>query len=258
MSARGRWSLLLWTLFNLWGIFLIVHNPSHYPTPLRSWLQDKVTLFAIPFVRVVELIGQWKGNRHLKEELARIKLDRARLSLLEEENRRLREMLELQRSSPYRLIPGDVIGQTADLTGNGFVVNRGERDGVKPSAAVIDHKGLVGRVWRVSDESCVVQNITDPQLGIPAQLVSSGAKGIANWRGRRRMVLRGIPTTVKVAKGDTVVTASAGAVFPPYLLVGIVDSVRSAEETWLWEIDITPFTDVPFLGEVFIVLSPSL
>ncbi|MFN3822167.1 MAG: rod shape-determining protein MreC, partial [bacterium] len=183
----------------------------------------------------------------------RTHLDDARLKHLEEENLRLRAMLDLKKESFLHLIPADVVGQTSDAKVVGLIVARGFLHGVRPSAAVLNEKGLVGRVWRVSEASAIVQTIADPQLGIPSQLSTNGAQGITRWKGLGRMRLEGIPSTVKVSFGDSVVTSSAGGIFPPQILIGKVVEVKPAEERWLWDIEVSPSVNVPFIGEVFIV-----
>jgi len=124
---------------------------------------------------------------------------------------------------------------------------------VKVNQAAITPEGLVGRVHRVNDKNCIVQLLSDPNIGIAGRLLSNNEDGIVHVMTSDDLRFDGVPATVKVELGDSVVTTGSGNVFPPNLFIGSVNRVRKASDGWLLDIRLQPAVNYRLLDELFVI-----
>lgn len=209
------------------------------------------------------LVHTEKENEQLKREVSDLKVRLAIQNEQSKENERLRRILGLRGTIPYRQIIGEVIGRDAKspLSGS-LIVNRGSRHGVRNEMPVISVDGVVGMTVVTSPITSQVQLITDPSSSIGAMLQKNRIAGILSGLGGGRCLLRFLPITQVITPGDIVVTSGQDSLFPAGLLVGKV--VRQTDESQYYrsaEIEVfqnfTSISEVVFLS-MPVVASPSL
>lgn len=139
-----------------------------------------------------------------------------------EENERLKEILGFRRSIPYATIPAEVIGRDPSNWSNSIIIAKGLSGGIKPNSAVLSTRGLVGRVLEVGRNSSKILLITDPnsKVGVVIQRNRQGGMLVGRPDGRCKMVY--IALDSDVVKGDKIITAGLGSIFPRGILVGEV------------------------------------
>src|SRR5712691_10090626 len=95
---------------------------------------------------VWSLYRDWKGvraeNRHLREEIQRLRVEALWVAEATEENGRLRRLLDLRNRLPVATLPGEVIAREWGGWVRSLTVNRGRGDDVKRLTAVISPEGL--------------------------------------------------------------------------------------------------------------------
>ena len=104
----------------------------------------------------------------------------SRVALLENQLLRLKRLLAdagahrdvVEQAPDTSLIPAVAypLAQATDYPQR-IVLDRGRRDGVEPGLPVLSGAALVGRVARVTETSCEVQLITDPDFSLRATIV---------------------------------------------------------------------------------------
>ena len=122
-----------------------------------------------------------------------------------------------------------VIYNTVNDQKNYLQLNRGSNQGIKDNMAVVASDGsVVGVVMNVSPNFCQVMSLLHVQSTISASLKKGGESGTAEWDGKdpQYLLLKKIPKTVEVNKGDTVLTSPYSFNIPPGYMVGTVADIK--------------------------------
>jgi rod shape-determining protein MreC len=167
-------------------------------------------------------------NRELREEVERLRIASLQVRETQEENLRLRRLLELRDRLPLSTLAGEVIAKEWSGWVRSLIVNRGRGDGIVRMTPVIVPEGLVGRVAEVRAGAAVIQLINDPSSAVGAMVQRTRIVGVVEGEpgGSIRFKFpardgRGLQV------GDLIVTSGLGGLFPKGLPVG---RVRAAEE----------------------------
>lgn len=204
------------------------------------------------------LVHTNRENDRLKREVSELKI---RLAIRDEqarENERLRRILGLKGTIPYRQITGEVIGRDAKspLSGS-LITNRGSRHGIRTEMPVISVDGVVGMTVVATPFTSQVQLITDPSASIGAMLQKNRVAGILSGLGSGRCLLRFLPVSQVITPGDVVVTSGQDSLFPVGLLVGKV--VRQIEESQYYRsAEVEAFQNFTSIEEIVFLSMPSV
>lgn len=207
------------------------------------------------FGRTTSILGGVRTeNKALKEELNRLKSERAAAAAKETENQRLRKLLNLKLKGQFPSVVAQVIGEDSNGWYKSIFINRGSEDGVGPDMAVTVAEGVVGRVVKSAAEMSRVLLLTDPGLSIDCRVVRTRDRGLLSGSLERGCVLDYINLKSTVAPGDDVVTSGLDGIFPRGLTVGKIESVRKGSQDLFLEAKVVPAVDFSELEEVLVVL----
>jgi rod shape-determining protein MreC len=120
-----------------------------------------------------------------------------------------------------------VVSNSVRLDKNLIQLNRGSAQGVRDNMAVFSSDlHPVGVVVSVSPNFSQVMSLLHVQSRLSASLKKGKELGIIEWNAKdpRYLTLKGLPGSVEVKKGDTVVT-NMSSVFPPGYIIGTVAEV---------------------------------
>lgn len=200
------------------------------------WADDK-------FSFITDISSLKKENKALFEENLAIKAKNAKLADVEKENEELRKQIDLAPREKYSLISALVVGKDLKNQTETIHLDKGAKDGIKEQAAVIVGEGIfVGRVSEVFDNSCNVELLINANSKINAEVVGSGAKGIARGQFGTSIVLDMIPQALKVEREDAVITSGVGGLLPRGLLIGYTqDMTPTADQLFQKTSLILPF-----------------
>jgi len=146
-------------------------------------------------------------------------------------NRTVIDTLKIDSLEKYRkflYMQAKVIANSVTLPNNYIQLSRGSIQGVSKDLGVIDaNSNVVGTVIDVSDNYAVVMSLLHMQSSISAKLKKSGEEGSVIWDGNQPniVLLKGIPKSVKIVPGDSVVTSGFTERFPYGLLIGTVNEI---------------------------------
>lgn len=244
---------LLWFITTVVCFILIISSRSPQGVLLRDRLTDIIVVTTYPISSTLNILNIWRDNRELRLQLTRMSLQLASSSQNHVELERLRKMLEYKDHSAVSLQSAEVIGAGPSTGFKGIIVNIGAKDGVKFNQPVITAEGVVGRTYRIGESSTIVQLLTDPNLGVAGKLFSSGENGILHAAGRGRLQFHGLPLSVNITIGDTVITSGLGGTFPAGLILGIATEFYPSSNEWLWDIEVKAAVNFLSIEEVFIV-----
>ena len=152
--------------------------------------------------------------------------DQARLSLLEQDNQRLRDLLQLQRTGGAdSTVPAAVISRQPRGWWQQLELGKGSLNGISVADAVLGPGGLVGRVQSVTPTTARVRLLTAPGSEVGVWLPRSRRHGLLVGLGTHRPQLRFIDKDLDVRAGDLVSTSPASTLMPPNVPVGVIQSV---------------------------------
>lgn len=154
----------------------------------------------------------------------------------------------------YLYMEAAVVNNSIIQPNNYFTIHRGGKQGVQPGMVVISASGVAGVVLDVTDNFATVMSMLNKQSRISARLKKTGESGRIEWDGKNPRVvqLRDIPKSVKLAKGDTVLTSQYSD-FPPGVMIGTIKRVLLEKSTNNYFLEITPANDFSNLQNVFVV-----
>jgi len=186
-------------------------------------------------------------------------VDAARLLLLEEENRELREQHEFILTSQYPAIGADVIGRTLDPLATAIRINKGHADGVSIGNPVYVGKGiLIGKVFDVNKHSSYVRLITDNNSSIGAMVMNGDTStGLVEGGYGLGVRMNFIPQNEIVTPGDVIVSSGLSEGMPRGLVIGTVELIEKQPHEPFQQAVITPIADFSTLSVVTIINYPT-
>jgi rod shape-determining protein MreC len=125
--------------------------------------------------------------------------------------------------------PATVVYNTVNNQKNYIQINRGANQGIKDNMAVVSSDGsVVGVVVNVSPNFSQVMSLLHVQSTVSVALKKSGDFGTIEWDGKdpRYLILKRIPKTVDVGKGDSVLTSSVSFNFPAGYMAGTIADIK--------------------------------
>ncbi len=149
-----------------------------------------------------------------------------RLDLLKKDNKRLREILNLQDSSNSDTISASVISRKTGSWWRQIILNKGSKDGVDTGNIVIGPGGLLGRVTNTSLFTSSVTLLTSPdsKVGVWVDRIQISGLLIGIGNDNPNLILYSKNADLKV--GDFVSSSPASTLLPPNIPVGVVQSVN--------------------------------
>ena len=162
-------------------------------------------------------------NTLLKQQLLTASASVQTQAALQQENQRLRDLLEATRGRTYQFNFAEMKRVDLDPFAHKIWIDRGTDENVFEGQAVIDGLGIVGQVEDVHRHFSTVRLISDPDHALPVQINRTGLRTVAVGSGETSHLLRPtVPLQADVSTGDLVVTSGLGDRFPPGFPVGEV------------------------------------
>lgn len=196
-------------------------------------------------------------NLALKKEQALLKTKLLRFEALEQENIRLRGLLETSFKLGEQVLIAELLEVKLVAYEQVVVVNKGSRFGIYQGQPVMDANGIVGQVIRVNPYSSEVMLITDPNHAIPVQVNRNGLRTIAQGTGQSdRLSLPYLNSNADIQEGDLLVTSGMGGIFPQGYPVATINSVSSQTSPFA-KVSATPVAQLDRNRELLMVWSNS-
>ena len=172
------------------------------------------------------------------ERLAQQSERAMRTDRLEDENRRLRALVELRPRLKVNSVAAEILYDAPDPFSRKVIIDRGLTHGVLRGAPVINEDGVLGQVTRAYPLTSEVTLLTDRDAAIPVLNSRTRQRGaafgeplsVATGGG---MELRFMASNADVQVGDLLTTSGVDGVYPPGLPVARVAQVdRRADSSF--------------------------
>jgi rod shape-determining protein MreC len=162
----------------------------------------------------------------------------------------------VKRLRRYVYRPATVIYNTVNEEKNYFQIDRGAAQGIRENMAVLNSDGsAVGVIVLVSPNFAQAMSLLHVQQRVNAALKKTGDFGTLEWDGAHpdRLILKGIPKSLFLKIGDTVVTSTYSFNFPPGKMLGTVSALSTDKRTNFHVIEVKPAANFRNLQQVFVV-----
>lgn len=155
----------------------------------------------------------------------------------------------------YEILEARVVGNSVSEQKNYIQIHRGRLQGVKQYAGVIGPNGIVGKVVEVSDNFSVVMSVLNRDNSVSAKLKKSGETGYITWDGRdpQVIVLKDIPKSAQMNKGDSIITSGFTPQYPKGILIGTVMKVEQDKSSSTFLVSVKPATNFYNIQYVYVL-----
>ena len=258
--------ILLVLVLLLTGIGRLLGGASPLSQLMQAALSPVDKLLGSGVARLEDIYGYMHDYDQLKEENAALKAQIAEMANevrrsqdANEENERLRTLLNLQRAHmDYAMVDANLISWSTSSWSSAFNIDRGSRDGIEAGDCVITECGyLVGIVTECGRYSSTVRTLLDPRSAVAARMETAGITAVAAGdfalMSQGRLKLTYLQDAGVLIIGDTVLTTGSGGVYPSGLVIGTVADLRLDQGGFTEYGIMDPAVELASLRQVFVI-----
>ncbi len=192
-------------------------------------------------------------NTVLFEENRKLLGTISNLKETQNENQRLRELLNFREKFKLQSTVARVVARDVSTEFRAIRVNRGEKAGIRKGMAVVTHEGIVGRVLRTTDTTSDIVTILDLLSAVDTIVERSRARGVVEGLTEELCQLKFVLRTDDIQIGDILVSSGLGGIYPKGIPVGVVSKVKKKLFGISQDVEVRPSVDFTKLEEVLIV-----
>ena len=198
-------------------------------------------------------------NEKLTTENAELRGQMVDYDKLKAENEAYKALTNIQEQHPeMSYVSSFVIGRDPLDSFYGFTLDQGSLDGVEANDAITSDEGyLLGVVTEVDLTSCKVMTILHPSFnaaGVVSRTRDNGIiTGSADYAAEGLCILSNLSRSTLTKANDQVITTGLGGVFPPDVLVGVVQELVPEASGKSTIAVLTPGADPRTVKHVFII-----
>jgi len=149
-----------------------------------------------------------------------------------------------------------VVYNTVSGVKNYIQIDRGSSQGIKDNMAVISSDGsAVGVVVNVSSNFSQIMSLLHVQSTVSVSLKKSGDIGTIEWDGKdpRYLIMKKVPKTVELTKGDTILTSPVSFNFPPGHMVGTIFDFKLDNASGMYSLRVKTAANFYNLQQVHVI-----
>jgi rod shape-determining protein MreC len=198
----------------------------------------------------------------LLQERDQLASEAARIASLEREVAELQAALDLRATTSFTTVAAQVVARDFAIDRRYVILDVGSADGVNVGDVVIGAgASLAGRVVQVSDQSCQVRLLTDPEFSVTSEVASTGAIGQVRGRAANPLAFDDVDAQRQVLVGAEITTSgielspTLRSAFPRGLSVGRVVAVNSIASAVLQSADVQPTLDLDSVRTLLVILN---
>jgi len=196
-------------------------------------------------------------NQKLRRELAQAKSEAAAGAAARARVKELENLFDLPQVEDYNGVVANVTGQGSGFDRT-FSIDKGSNAGIAKDMPVVVGGALVGKVFRVTRGSAIVERIDDRQFGVGATIVNQnafGPDGIALGQGDSNNLkfspFADASLVGAIKKGTVAITRGGiGEAYPRGLPIGTVVRDVTAGSSVARDAELRPIVDLDSLDVV--------
>lgn len=196
-------------------------------TPVVSIVSKPIEAVANASTWISEIIQLRADNIALQNSNIQLLQWQTTAKELQAENANLRELLNVIPSKKSNYITARMVTDMSGPFVRSALIGAGSNDGIKKNQAVINEKGLIGRVVEVGDSNSRILLLNDINSRVPVIAETSREKTILVGNNDDLPTLSYISPNTNIKIGERIITSGDGGVFPRGVAVGVVTSIES-------------------------------
>ena len=203
----------------------------------------------------------YKKYKVLQQKSEKFELNEARIKELEDENKELKNMLDIKSSlTDYDIVNASIVSRDVGYWYDKVVINKGEKDGIENRMAVIINGGVIGYISEVSSHSANVQLLTTKSLKNKVSVKIDLGKGkyanglLIGYDSKKKVYnIEGISYSGNIPEKAMVTTTGLGDNFPSGILIGYVNTTTTDNFDLGKIVEVNPSVDFDNLSNVIVL-----
>lgn len=191
----------------------------------------------------------------LKSEANLLQANQQKLTLIENENRSLRKILNIKNLIKNDMTIGEVVLPSQANGVPQLFINKGMDDGIDIGSPVMNNEGLVGQVIHVNKNLSTVQKITSNNFAVSAISENGTMAALIFGNGSPHLVIYRLPAYEKLRLGDHLLTSGLDQIYPKGIKIGKVIKIIPTNNSQFNEIIIEPATSPQSFSQVMVIKS---
>jgi len=198
-------------------------------------------------------VGAMKKVKELKFKITEMESRIFELEQIVESAKKQNKLIQVHDSINRDKIVAQVISIDSSKLNKMIRVNRGKNQGVKLQSAVVTSLGVVGFVYRLSDNFSDILTILDSKSKVDGYIARTGSHGIieGNLKGQAKM--KYVKRRDPVVLDDVIITSGLGNIYPRGLKVGVISEIQRQSYGISQKVLISPSVDFSKLKDVLIL-----
>ncbi len=173
---------------------------------------------------VTEIFSVYEQNLKLKEENARLRQWRNVAIVLQGRVGRYQQLLHAVPDPKMNAVLAKVIGRANRPFLQTMILDAGRENHALPGQAVVDARGMIGRIYLTGQRTSWVILLTDLNSRIPVTIAPGNIQAIMAGDNSPMPTLDMVSHTVTLHEGDQVTSSGDGGLLPSGLPIGTVVS----------------------------------
>ncbi len=231
------------------GIGYVLSPVQEFNTSITNWVSSKFN--ALTNINEIE-----NENEKLKEEVFSLQTEVNRLKIVEDENKKLSELLKIdQKYSDYPKIGARIIAKDTSNWYDVFLIDKGSNDGIEKNMVVIASGGLVGKIVEAGFNYSKVVSIIDDTDSVGAKSLRTDDLGFVrgDFENQGMCKMEYVDSDAEIMQGDEIVTSHLSEIYPPGITIGYVKDIQNDDNTITKCAIITPTVDFKHLETVLVI-----
>ncbi len=204
------------------------------------------------FDGVSNLVGLREQNERLEAQIAELELKLRESEALERKVAELEAINDLSPPLELPSVTARVYSSGASSFDQVRFILKGSDDGIAVGQAVVDERGLIGRIDAVTASTARVRLLTDPIVSVGVRVQETNETGVITGLGTGTLRLDMFDASTPVTAGSVVVTD--GSRFPPGILVGYVAESADAAVDFVLRTTVEPAAELGKLDYVKVIV----
>ncbi len=200
-------------------------------------------------------INASKENIELKKTVSILEKKIFTLNEVSKENERLKSLLEFGKDVPYKKVLAQIVAWDSSSDFRVLRVNKGYAHGIKLQSTVVTSSGLVGYVYRMTDNFSDILTILDSNNRVDSIVSRTRSHGIIEGNTEDRCIMKYVTRSEPIILNDIVVTSGFGNIYPKGIRVGFVTKIERETYGITQSVEVTPSVNFSRLEEVVILVA---
>ena len=232
-SNKQQFSLLALIIFSIFLIFLSnlnfvgikyikigVNEATYRFSALVSYPEKKFSE-SVNFLQ--DYFNVYKENQILKEKIDQLNNNNLNYKYLENENKRLKEIVGDDVSTSESILSKVLIDKDGKFL-KSIILNKGSKDEVKIGMVVLEKNYLVGQVIEVNYTTSRAILISDLNSNIPVVIEPGGFQSILSGTGKDYGIIKYSKDELNLVNNSFVYTSGLGGTFRAGLPIGKINN----------------------------------